>query len=457
LVPDLTRPLSIANVSYSVVAMADAGDWEVAVSKKNKVPTPVARMSALRNHLIPKDIHLSTPKEIVLKPMKERKSDMTVLAQLLGFIPIDDIPGSARELFRHAILICLDLEHWSYNSNKTTEVGLVIYDMHDITPIVHSKQLGDHGEELLKCGKHHFFRIAQHAHLEKGNDEILGPEGNVFGKCRFTELEELRDILKKCFVQPLVGVPQHEGCHRPIVVLGHDGKHDWENLMDKAVSTNLVEYGTVVRFIDTQELHRSTGDWDEVYNRVGLRTLIHFFDFEHEQGHTAANDASRTAICAFQAVLRLGAKNCDDCWNAKNDCIKTSSRWRTISRRTASPRTTKLVEAPCTASSAQAITTWLSNARRLTFTATTAKPRDANRRAPTSHATAKPCSMPRVPPVGLSSRGKRRRNARRRDVRARRSPRPLGLSSLGRDGAVGTSPEQCCDLHDGFRSRVESG
>jgi hypothetical protein len=303
--------------------MADAGDWEVAVSKKNKVPTPVARMSALRNHLIPKDIHLSTPKEIVLKPMKERKSDMTVLAQLLGFIPIDDIPGSARELFRHAILICLDLEHWSYNSNKTTEVGLVIYDMHDITPIVHSKQLGDHGEELLKCGKHHFFRIAQHAHLEKGNDEILGPEGNVFGKCRFTELEELRDILKKCFVQPLVGVPQHEGCHRPIVVLGHDGKHDWENLMDKAVSTNLVEYGTVVRFIDTQELHRSTGDWDEVYNRVGLRTLIHFFDFEHEQGHTAANDASRTAICAFQAVLRLGAKNCDDCWNAKNDCIKT--------------------------------------------------------------------------------------------------------------------------------------
>jgi hypothetical protein len=126
----------------------------------------------------------STPQArfVALKKHFANVTGLATWCHVLGLAPLVGIPVEARELANNILVICFDTEHWSYNNGKPTEVGLANFDSRDLFRVVRSGQFGDHGEKLMKCGRYHFFRIAEHAHMERGHPILEGPEGNTFGQ-----------------------------------------------------------------------------------------------------------------------------------------------------------------------------------------------------------------------------------------------------------------------------------
>ncbi|KAH9876622.1 hypothetical protein J1614_003754 [Plenodomus biglobosus] len=231
-------------------------------------------------------------------------ADIDVFRHALGLERLTDIPALADQVADDMIVVCLDCEHWSNNTEEMTEIGVVQFTMSDMVKVTSPQggepDLGDHGENLLKLVKFNPLRIKETSHLVSSYVFTLGAAGNRFGEWRYTSFKEAREILCKVFSRSMSGL----GCNHPVVLLGQDVGHDKSNLKHKQLGLDLEALGTVVRTIDTQKMAKEVGYWHHSTDNIGLERLVSELWFEHSDPHTAANDAARTLISAVQFALR---------------------------------------------------------------------------------------------------------------------------------------------------------
>lgn len=239
---------------------------------------------------------------------KETFTDLEVLQHCIGLSTIKTAPIGNKDMLRaralvdqlaeHTVVVCIDCEHYTLNSDEMTEIGIGIMHTQDALPFAQSGDFGDHGENIMKQAKYHFFRLREKTHLTTTNVTSKGPEGNRFGEVRFVTFAEARKILTDIMVQPITDVKGLEGHNRPIIVLGHSILHDKIHLNGKDLDFNIESLYTVVREIDTQQIARDVGVWCGSKEPIGLRTLVQKLEFQHSDSHTAANDVGRTMMCA---------------------------------------------------------------------------------------------------------------------------------------------------------------
>ncbi|KAF1850071.1 uncharacterized protein K460DRAFT_326583 [Cucurbitaria berberidis CBS 394.84] len=244
-----------------------------------------------------------------LQAFYAKQSLRFVLSNALGF---HDAPGATERispLMEHTVVVGIDTEAWTKNTDEMTEIGLAVFERKDMLGNEGGyEHLGDFGEELLKKITFHHLRIVETAHLKTSAEWMKGAEGNRFGHSRFVTFAEARVILDSLFSQPIDSSdPELKGCKKPVVLLGHAMYHDEENIKKSGgLEYDLFKYGTIVKEVDTQPLAKATHTWFDQCapnNDVGLDTLTKRLGFEHEDAHTACNDAARTVISAIQMVL----------------------------------------------------------------------------------------------------------------------------------------------------------
>lgn len=259
------------------------------------------------------------------------QTQSSILRHALG---LDHVPGAAQRLaplFDQSVVVCVDTEAWTKNTDQMTEIGLAVFAGKDIAELNDRKKpwhkerrqipdlrkhLGDFGEEMLKKITFYHLRIVETAHLKSDSRWMKGAEGNRFGHSRFVTFAEARDVLDNLLSQPIVSLdPALKGCKKPVVLVGHAMNQDEQNLMKRGLRYDWHKHSTIVAKIDTQSLAKATSTWIDPRfpnNQVGLNTLTKKLGFEHEDAHTACNDAARTLICAIQMVLpetcKVGSK-----------------------------------------------------------------------------------------------------------------------------------------------------
>lgn len=257
----------------------------------------------------------------VIKDRFSKHSDFKVLSHILGITSIDmgysedpeisRVYNIAEQLARHTVVICLDTEHWTLNSDEMTEIGIVVLHSQDVAPISRAGEFGDHGFNIMEQARFHFLRLKEKTHLPTSNIRSRGPEGNSFGHERFVTFTEARSMLWNLMIQPIDHVPSLRGYNRPIVLMGHSVGHDREHLNGKDLRFDIDSPGTVARVIDTQQITLDSKHWFGCKDPIGLRTLVQKLEFHHTNSHTAANDAARTFIAGVLMVLPKGARqNC---------------------------------------------------------------------------------------------------------------------------------------------------
>lgn len=268
------------------------------------------------------------PPFAALKGQFARKNadDLQVMRHCIGLKHIT-VHGNdiASQLAKYTVLVCIDTEHWTGNSDEMTEVGIGIIYRQDALQVT---QLGEYGDNLMRHIRMYFFRLIEHAHMKKNPDShSRGAEGNRFGQERFVTFSQMRDILHGLFVQPIMGVDGLEGYNRPIIILGHAVRHDTTHLNGKDLAFDIGKLGTVIRIIDTQKIVRQTGTWVDAENEIGLKKLVKMLGFEHSDPHTAANDAGRTLMSAIQLAIPEAYKaNCQRSMGKVAEDIECYSR-----------------------------------------------------------------------------------------------------------------------------------
>jgi hypothetical protein len=243
----------------------------------------------------------------------ENYNDLEVLRHCIGLETIHTEPSDDRDvanvrsiadqLAEHMLVVCIDTEHYTLNSDEMTEIGVAIMPVHEVRELSQAKQFGDHGLNLMEQAKFHFWRLREKAHLHTTNVNSRGPAGNRFGEVRFISFEQAREYLRKIMKQPIENVKGLEGYNHPVVILGHSIAHDREHLNGKDLDLSVTRLDTIIRYIDTQTMTTEAGYWWGSRDPIGLRTLVEKFEFTHSDSHTAANDVGRTLICAFLLAL----------------------------------------------------------------------------------------------------------------------------------------------------------
>ncbi|KAH6629234.1 hypothetical protein C7974DRAFT_413049 [Boeremia exigua] len=262
--------------------------WASVVRDAHKMPTPDERLKALAAYY-------------------RTLSPKTILEEALGkqqpYLP--RTPRIARPLVEHTIVICMDTESHTLNTDQMTEIGLNFISRKTASDL---GTPGPHGCRLQEGLKFLHFRVVEHAHLKSNREDSKGPLGNRFGHTRFATFAELRIILHHLFNQNIKSDrPDLKGCKSPIILVGHALRHDTENTTKKGLEYKIDDNLTVVAKVDTQALAREVGVWipqPGMYtNEIGLRVMIEKLGFQHLDDHTACNDAARTMMCAIHMVL----------------------------------------------------------------------------------------------------------------------------------------------------------
>ncbi|KAI8931704.1 hypothetical protein NX059_011349 [Plenodomus lindquistii] len=257
---------------------------------------------------LPKDLASAPSMDMRLAALQGRlatATDLQVFRHTLGIEQIQSLPDIAIELANDMAVICLDLEHWSQNTDELTEIGIAHFTMDKMRGLTQPQdsqpELGDHGENAMKLVNFNGLRVKDTSHLLSDFVKTRGAAGIRFGAWRFVSIVEAKEILKVLFVQPALA----EECDRPVVLLGHDVGHDMGNLKEK-LKLDLDAVGTVVRIIDTQKMAKEAKCWHHRHNSIGLKKLTKRLGCKHAKRdpHTAPNDAARTMIAAFQLGLR---------------------------------------------------------------------------------------------------------------------------------------------------------
>lgn len=238
---------------------------------------------------------------------KYEHTPKTVLREALGYYVdvLPEVPGIARPLVEHTIVICVDTESYTLNTDQMTELGLAYISRKTAQKV---GAPGPHGQKLQEALQFFHFRIAEHAHLRSNREDSKGPLGNRFGHTRFITFRELREVLEYQFNQEIESNdPELKGCKRPVVLVGHALEHDVENAKKEGLNYNFLDNLSIVAKIDTQALARETKDWipphDMRTNEIGLKVLIEKLGFQHLDDHTACNDAARTMMCGVHMIL----------------------------------------------------------------------------------------------------------------------------------------------------------
>jgi hypothetical protein len=267
-----------------------ASVWDKKLVVKPRVPNPQERMKALKDYYINKPL------------------DMVLLEALGAYKnPMPDTPVDGLPLVEHMIIICIDTESDTNNTDRLTEVGINTFKRTD-GQVVRSNP-GPHGVKTMEQIQFLHFRIVEHAHLISNREGALGALGNRFGHTKFATFEETRTILHHLFNQPIQSdQPELKGCMRPVVLVGHALRHDIENGTKEGLDYDFAANSTIVARIDTQPLARDLKVWvppaEFRTNDIGLRVLIHEkAGFLHLDDHTASNDAARTMLCAIWMVV----------------------------------------------------------------------------------------------------------------------------------------------------------
>ncbi|KAI8931705.1 hypothetical protein NX059_011350 [Plenodomus lindquistii] len=271
-----------------------------------------------------------------------------ILQDTLGLHTIPGTTGANAALIEHAVVIGIDTEAWTRNTNEMTEIGLAVYERKDMVRTLERNKLwelergltgdgynhvGPFGEELLKEIMFYHLRIVENAHLKTNAKWMKGAEGNRFAHSRFVTFPEARVVLDAFFDQPIVSDnPELAGCKRPIILVGHAISHDRLNCKDHGLQYDWFKHGTIVKEVDTQPLAKATNTWFDYAapnNDVGLETLTRVLGFEHTDPHTALNDAARTLMAAIVMAL---PKECKQYWNKDMQAvalgIEAWSRWQ---------------------------------------------------------------------------------------------------------------------------------
>ena len=262
-------------------------NWAYIANTPPPPPTPKQRWNALTTTYAAKPLRL-------------------VLLEVLGLLadPLSDV---AAPLVKHSVVVVVDTEAWTANTDEMTEIGLVVAEYN------HGKELngdlGDYGENVLKKMRYYHLRICENAHLKRNVEWMRGAEGNRFGASRFVTFAEARSILNFILNQPIIsGDPDLAGLKRPVILMGHAVAHDQDNMAKSGLQYNFKKHGTVVAEIDTQAMVKEAGCWIDKKspgNDIGLDKLCEqVFGFAHEDAHTALNDAARTTICGVNLALR---------------------------------------------------------------------------------------------------------------------------------------------------------
>ncbi|KAF2825503.1 hypothetical protein CC86DRAFT_371145, partial [Ophiobolus disseminans] len=267
-------------------------NWASVALKPLPPPTPLQRWNALVNTYAAKSLRL-------------------VLLEVLGLLETP-LSSAAAPLIKHCVVVCVDTEAWTANTDEMTEIGLVICEHKDGKEL--GDDVGDYAENLLKKMRYYHLRIWENAHLKTTADWMRGAEGNRFGGSRFVTFAKARSILDFILNQPIVSDdPDVAGLKRPVILVGQALDHDTENLQKSGLAYNFRKHGTVVKEIDTQKMTKELNAWVDKSNPgndIGLDTLCEeVFDFVHDDAHTALNDAARTMMCAVNLALRTFAKS----------------------------------------------------------------------------------------------------------------------------------------------------
>lgn len=281
-------------------------------ARLKQAPTPEQRLKALADYYK------------TLPPTK-------ILSEALGsYTPmLLKTPDDARPLVEHIIVICVDTESYTMNTDQMTELGLVYISRKTAKGV---GPPGSHGWKLQEALKFLHFRVVEHAHLKSNRVDSKGPLGNRFGNTRFASFSELRLILDNLFNQEIeTDDPNLKGCKRPIILVGHALRHDTENTNKRGLEYNLDDNLTIVAKVDTQALARETKVWvpspGMLTNEIGLRVMIENLGFQHLDDHTACNDAARTMICAVHMILPDVLQHSDSpSMQAVADRVETKSK-----------------------------------------------------------------------------------------------------------------------------------
>lgn len=234
-------------------------------------------------------------------------SQKAILEEALGKnnLPHPKTPEIARKLVEHTVVICVDTESHTLNTDQMTELGMNYVSRKTVRELGNP---GPHGHKIQEALRFFHFRVVEHAHLKSNRVDSLGPLGNRFGYTRFLTFLELRVILHHLFNQVIAtDDAELKGCKHPIVLVGHALKHDTENTSKKGLEYDIDANTTVVAKVDTQALAREVGLWippaDMKTNEIGLRVMIERLGFAHLDDHTACNDAARTMMCAICMIM----------------------------------------------------------------------------------------------------------------------------------------------------------
>jgi hypothetical protein len=247
-----------------------------------------------------------------LKTRFEGVNDLAIFRHCLGIQRIARIPHVASGIANYTIVVCIDTEHWTLNSDEMTELGVGTIATQDVLSLSRSQNIGEHGENLMRQAQFYLFRLKEKVHLKTSNENSRGPLGNRFGQARFASFSEMRTILKnEFFVKPIVGEQSLVNYHHPIIVLGHALGHDTDHLNGKDLGFDVSTIGTIVRYIDTQEIAKQCGVWRNTPDKIGLSKLVGKLGVQHTDPHTAANDVARTMISAILLTIPIAAMfNC---------------------------------------------------------------------------------------------------------------------------------------------------
>lgn len=220
----------------------------------------------------------------------------------------NDIPEIARPLMQHLKLICIDTESYTDNTDELTELGIVQlkYSQADST-----RNPGEHGLLLLKQMAFLQFCVVENAHL------VSGPKENHYGHPRWTTFGELGMILHGIINKRITTNKELEGCVEPVVLLGHDLKHDIRHLQKSALQYDISSQRSIVATVDTQVLAKEVGLYhpsaktakEQATLQIGLLDLAQAIGFEHKLLHTACYDAASTIICAIHIALPKDLSN----------------------------------------------------------------------------------------------------------------------------------------------------
>lgn len=233
------------------------------------------------------------PRMAVLAHFLDQHTELEILRHFLGY-PIEGAPKTINEI----LLIGLDTEWWEKDPKPTTEFGVGEFRTESLIGLVP----GVHAENILTDIRVAHARIIPHAHLMNKYPGAGNPEAFHFGSTVFVNPEEARVALTNILARPSSESPN---MIRPVIFIGHAISSDFEQMV-KTFGIDLLELGSIVKVIDTQDLAKQANIKGSKGPNISLKDLLAHFNITgpNLNLHTAGNDIAYTMMLAILIALK---------------------------------------------------------------------------------------------------------------------------------------------------------